>query len=297
MKRGAMIPKRTEAGGENTRGIGTRVLSLIHTLWTAVKRSREDDVPRLSAALAFYAVMSLAPLLIVVIGVAGFLWGEGTAHDAAMTGMQRFLGARQAETVGRLLDAARRPGQGIPAAVVAVAATLFAATRVFACLRDAFHRIWGSGRRQALRQRVADRAAALAMVLGAGIVFTLIIAVQSLLAAATAWIRDFFPGVRPLSLMGDPILSFLLAGVFFAVLYRVVPAVSVPLRHIWPGALFAAVLFVAGKSLFSLYLSTSLTASAYGAAASLLVLLLWTYYSFQVLLLGFEVARVHAPRG
>lgn len=270
---------------------------MIRTVWKAVKRSREDDVPRLAAALAFYTVMSLAPLLIVIIGVAGFLWGEGTAHDAAMTGMQRFLGTRQAETVGRLLDAARRPGQGIPAAVIAVGATLFAATRVFACLRDAFHRIWGSGRRGALRQALLDRAAALAMVLGAGIVFTLLIAVQSVIVAATAWIRDFLPGVRSLWFTADPAVSLLLAAVFFAVLYRVVPAVSVPFRDIWPGALTAAVLFVAGKSLFSLYLNTSLTASAYGAAASLLVLLLWTYYSFQVLLLGFEVARVHAPPG
>jgi membrane protein len=249
----------------------------------------EDRVSSMGAALSYYTLFSLAPLVLVVISIAGLAFGASAARGEVLDQLERLLGSEGASTVAAILDGASQPAESLLAAAAGMAALLLGATGAFNELQSDLDRIWRlqpSARRGGVAGFFRPKLLSFAMVLGiAGLVV-------ASLAASTA-----------LAVLGDRIahaadlgLSFVVMTAAFAMLYKILPSVRLAWRDVWFGAAVTAVLFSAGKVLIGLYLGRSGVASAFGAAGSVVLLLVWVYYSAQVLLLGAEITRLHAAR-
>jgi membrane protein len=266
-------------------------------LKTAFNAWLDDYAPSMGAALAFYTVFSIAPLLLVVISVAGLLFGEAAARSEIMEQLAQLMGADSAQTVGALLDSLNRPREGMVGTIVGVTVMLVGATTVFAELQDAMDRIWrapapppGGGVWRFLRTRLLS----MGMVLGIGFLLMVSLVLSAASAALGKWSTPWLSGV---ALVADGVnfgLSFSFVAAVCAMIYKWMPRVPVAWRDVWVGAVITALLFTLGKTLIGIYIGRSGVASAFGAAASLVVLLLWVYYSAQVFLLGAEFTSAYA---
>ena len=260
----------------------------------------DDDAPSMGAALAYYTVFSVAPLLLIVIAVAGLLFGPEAARGEIMGQLSGLLGTESARVIEDLLDSVNRPGAGILATLVGVLVLLLGATSVFAELQSALDRIWrapdrppGKGLWALLRTRLLS----LGMVLGLGFLLMASLVVSAGLSALGKWWAPWFSdGAVVLLQTLNLVVSLLLLSTLFAMIYKWMPRVRVAWSDVWVGALITALLFTLGKSLIGLYIGRSGVASAFGAAASLVVLLLWVYWSAQIFLLGAEFTWVWANR-
>jgi membrane protein len=271
------------------RGLG-RLLRDAAAAWL------QDDVPQLAAALAYYTTFSLAPLLMIAIGTAGLFFGEEAAQGRIVGQLAGLVGTRGGEAIEAMIASAQRPRTGIFAGIVGGATLLLGASGVFGQLRESLNRIWDVPSRPfAWKSLVTYRLAAFAMVLAIGfllVVSLLLSAVLSALAEMTGFDKGLW------FLVGG--LNFLvwlgLVVLLFALIYRFVPDARIPWRYVLVGALVAGVLFSVGKWAIGFYLGHSAVSSAFGAAGSLVVLLVWVYYSAQILLFGAEIAHVSAGR-
>lgn len=274
---------------------------LLRHAWQLVRETfglwAEDKVPRLGAALAYYSVFSIAPLLVIVIAVAGFVFGEQAAQGRVQREVRNTLGAPTAEALQAMIVQARETGRGALATLIGVGVLLFGASGVFGQLQDALNTIWkvtpkpGRG----LVGIVRDRFLSFAMVLGIGFLLLVSLAVTAALAALGDWAEQL-PGGAYLWQTVNSVVSFGLIALLFATIFRVLPDVKVRWSDVWVGAGVTAFLFVVGKYLIGLYLGRSSFASVYGAAGSLVVILLWVYYSSQILLWGAEFTRAYTER-
>lgn len=261
-----------------------------------VKEWAEDKVPRLGAALAYYTMFSLAPLLIIAIAIAGFVFGEEAARGRVTEELGSLINEEAAAAVEELILNARRPGAGIAATIIGSVTLLLGASGVIGQLKDSMNTIWevkpkpGRG----ILGLLKDRFLSLAMVLGIG--FMLLASL--LLTAGLDAVSEFAFGSQslvPLMILNF-VVSFAVITLLFAVIYKVLPDVKIAWRDVWVGALFTAFLFNLGKFLIGQYLARSTTASVFGAAGSLIVILLWIYYSSQILFFGAEFTQVWANR-
>ena len=263
----------------------------------AVAAWSEDYAPSMGAALAYYTLFSIAPLLLIVISVAGLVFGEEAARGQVVAELQGLMGEAGAAAIQSLLQNVNKPAQGVLATIVGVATLLVGAISVFGELQDALDRIWraparaqASGWWSLLRSRLLS----FGMVLGLG--FLLIV---SLLASAAVNAVGTFSvagyEVWPVALEAiNFVLSFALVTVTFAMIYKLMPRVRIAWRDVWVGAAATALLFAIGKLLIGLYIGRSSFASGFGAASSLVLVLLWMYYSAQIFLLGAEFTWVYA---
>lgn len=257
----------------------------------------EDKVPRLGAALAYYSVFSIAPLLVIVIAVAGFVFGEQAAEGRVEREVRSTLGAPTAEALQAMIVKARETGRGTLATLIGIGVLLFGASGVFGQLQDSLNTIWkvtpkpGRG----LVGIIRDRFLSFAMVLGIGFMLLVSLAITALLAALGDWAEEL-PGGAYLWQTVNNVASFVLIAVLFAMIFKVLPDVRLRWADVWVGAGVTALLFVAGKYLIGLYLGRSSFASVYGAAGSVVVILLWVYYSSQILLWGAEFTRAYTER-
>ncbi len=259
----------------------------------------DDRAPSMGAALAFYTLFSAAPLLLIVISVAGLVFGEQAARGEILAQLGGLVGIDTAHTIESLLQSVDRPRAGRLGAAVGLGVLLVGATTVFAELQAAMDRIWrapprpdSAGWWTVLRTRLLS----LGLVLGIGFLLTVSLVVSAALAAIGKWWAPWF---GELALVADALnfaLSFGFLSALFAMIFKWMPRVQVAWREVWTGAAITALLFTIGKSLIGLYIGRSGIASAFGAAASLAVLLLWVYYSAQIFLLGVEFTRVYAQR-
>lgn len=264
----------------------------------AVLAFNDDQAASLGAALAFYTLFSIAPLLLIVISVAGLVFGEQAARGELMDQLAVLVGRDGARTLEDLLAQVNQPEAGRWGAISGVALMLVGATTVFAQLQQALDRIWHApavpvaGVWRLLRARLLS----LGLVLGIGFLLIVSLVVSAALAALGRW---WGPGLEALAALAD-LLNFLLSlvalTVMFAMIYKWLPRAQVAWRDVALGAAVTAWLFVVAKSLLGYYLGRSGTSSAFGAAASLVVLLLWVYYSAQIFLLGAELTWVYARR-
>jgi membrane protein len=258
----------------------------------------DDKAPRLAAALAYYTLFSLAPLLIIAIGIAGLVFGEDAAQGRIMGEVQGMIGPRGAAFLQEMLAASREPSQSVTATVVGVAVLLFGATGVFGQLQDAMNTIWEVHQRpgRGWRGIATDRFLSFAMVLGTG--FLLLVSLA--LSAAFAAIGEYVGGVLPVPEVALQSVnfgvSFGLTTFLFALIFKVVPDAKIAWRDVWVGAALTALLFSIGKLVIGIYLGKSSVASTFGAAASPVVLMVWIYYSAQILFLGAEFTQVYATR-
>jgi membrane protein len=275
-----------------------RILETMKRLWTVVKKTiggyADDDLPRMGAALAYYTLFALAPVLIVAILAGGLLWGADAVRDQIMTQIQALLGQEGAHTVQAMLDAANRAAPNLLLNVIGVVTFLLGAGGAFLELQSDLDAIWrvrpktsGGLVRDFIRQKVLS----VGLVLGFGFLLLTALVISAALAAASAWFGNLAPGTKILAKAVDLAVSLGVIALLFAMIYKIVPDVDLAWRDVWVGALVSAFLFTIGKSLIGLYLGSSSFSSAYGAAASVIVVLVWVYYTSQILLAGAEFTR------
>ncbi len=259
----------------------------------------DDHAQSMGAALAFYTIFSIAPLLLIVISVAGLVFGEEAARGEIYGQLQGMLGTTGARAVQGLLESARRPGDSVPAAVFGVGLLFVAATSVFAELQDALDRIWRAPQRPrslGLWGLVRARLLSFGMILGIGFLLIVSLAFSAAMTALSRWARPDSPGWETFSGASELGANLLLLVAVFAMIYKTMPRASVAWRDVWVGAAVTSVLFLIGKALIGLYIGQSGITTAFGAAASLIVVLLWVYYSAQIFLFGAEFTWVYAQR-
>jgi len=253
----------------------------------------DDSAPSMGAALAFYALLSLAPLLLVALGLAGFFFGRDTAHDALISQVASMLGDQAAMGIETLLDAAGTRQEGLTPALVGGVLMFIGATTLFGELRADLDRIWRHTPAETggLRRQLATRAAAFLMV-----------AVIGLLLMASMLASTFFSTVGAERLgLSEPTLhalefltSFVAVTVLFAAIYKILPSKKIAWGDVWVGAAVTSLLFWVGKLAIALYLAKAAVDSSFGAAGALVVLVLWVYYSAQVFFLGAEFTKEYA---
>lgn len=257
-----------------------------------------DKASQQGAALAFYSVLSLAPLVMICLAIARLFLDEKVATTEFLTQMESMVGKEGAAAIGAMIDNSDRPATGIAAASIGLVTLLFGASGVFGQLQDAMNVIWDAKPkpRSSIWAFLRGRFLSMAMVLGTG--FLLVISL--LLSAAVSGFGNYLgANWRQLEAIIHVLHELILFGlltVLFAMMFKYLPDTKVAWRDVWLGGLITAVLFTAGKFLIGFYLGTSAVGSAYGAAGSLVVLVVWVYYSSQVLFLGAELAHAQAER-
>ena len=261
---------------------------------------KEDRASRLAASLAYYTIFSLAPLLVIAIAVAGFIWQQKAVEAQLITQIQSLVGIEGANFVADLIKSASNPSDGIIATIVGLVTLLFGALGVFNELHNALNVIWevkeekAESFLQAVKKAIVDRFLSFTMVLGIGFLLLVSLVISAGLSATQEMLGNTFP-IPEFSLqLLNLIISIGVITVLFAMIYKYLPDAEIPWRYVWPGAFVTAILFSLGKMLIGLYLGNSAVASAFGEAGSLVLLLVWVYYSAQILFFGAEFTQVYA---
>ncbi len=257
----------------------------------------DDYAPSMGAALAYYTLFSIAPLLLIVISVAGLVFGKDAASRQIFDELRGLMGVESAMAVKGLLQSVSKPHEGILATVIGVAVMLVGATSVFAELQDSLDRIWrapGMAARSGLWNLLRTRLLSFGMILGIGFLLIVSLVASAGLSALGTWWAPVFGSWALLGQVANFVLSFALITMMFALIYKTMPRVQIRWRDVWIGAAVTALLFTIGKSLIGLYIGTSSLASGFGAAGSLVVMLFWMYYSAQIFFLGAEFTSVYA---
>jgi membrane protein len=256
---------------------------------------RADKVPRMGAALAYYTIFSITPLVVISIAVAGVVFGREAAQGAIVDEIRGVVGVQTARIIEAMIMAADRPASGLLATIVGIVVLLVGASGVFGEMRDALNTIWDvqSGRQRGLLGFIKDRFASFTMVAGVGFLLLVSLVVSAALSALGALWRLYLPMSQFLLQAIDFLVSLGVIGLLFAMIYRVLPAVRLAWRDVWAGAGISALLFTVGKAAIGLYLGRTATASTYGAAGALVVLMVWVYYSAQIFYFGAEFTRLY----
>lgn len=257
-------------------------------IWEEYNR---DEVPRRAAALSFYTILSLAPLLLITIAIAGIGFGEAEVQERIVAQVTDLIGERGGQLASTVLQSASSQPGGIIATLAGLAMLLIGASGVFSELRDTLNRMWEverhvSGWRALMRERLFS----FALVLAVGFLLIVSLVASAAIAAASGMLASY---LAPALLYAfDFTLSFVVVTLLFAALYKALPQTHVPWRPALTGATVASALFIAGKLLIGLYLGKATIVNAYGAAGSLVVILLWAYFSSQIFFIGAEIAQV-----
>ena len=253
-----------------------------------------DDVPKLAAALAFYTIFSLAPVLLIAMAVASAIFGRAAAREEVMAWVATSVGSDGAALVRNILDQARKSSP--LATTIGVGAILVGASAVFVQLQDSLNQVWEIATKpeKQIRLFLRKRALSFLMVLAIGLLLLASVTLTTILSATTEAVQGYLH--IPAALLTDFHLglSLVLMALLFALIFKVLPDAEIAWRDVWIGAAATSVLFNIGKELIGLYLGRSSVGSAYGAAGSLAILLVWVYYSAQVFFLGAEFIQVYA---
>jgi membrane protein len=273
-------------------GTALKLLKLTAQEWL------QDKAPQLGAALAYYTVFSLAPLILVLLAIVGVIF----RHDPAgawsklTEQMSYFLDKSALEVVQNIAQKASQPGKSTLATIIGIALALFGASGVFGQLQDALNTVWGVKAKPGLGFWGFLRTRFLSFAMVAGVCFLLLVslAIEALLKGFSHYIQSVMPGGLTIAVSVYLIFDFAVITTLFAMIFKILPDVKTRWRDMWVGAVMTAVFFVIGKWALGLYLGSGTAASAYGAAGSLITLLLWVYYSSQILLVGAEFTQVYA---
>ncbi len=260
----------------------------------------QDKAPQLGAALAYYTVFSLAPLILILLAIIGFLFRDDPAGawNKITQQMSYFLDPSALQVVQNIAQKASQPGKSVIATIIGVALALFGASGVFGQLQDALNTIWGVKAKPGTGIWGFLRARFLSFAMVAGICFLLLVslAIEALLKGFSHYVQSVVPGGIVIALTVYLVFDFAVVVLLFAMIFKFLPDVKIQWRDVWIGAVMTAIFFGIGKWALGLYLSSGAAGSAYGAASSLITLLLWVYYSSQILLFGAEFTQVYADR-
>jgi membrane protein len=265
----------------------------------AGKKFLADDAPRLGAALAFYTALSLSPLLLAVVALAGFIFGEQAARGELVEQLRDTIGQEGASVVEQLVAKSAAGSGGVIATVIALAIVVFGASRVFTELQGALNTIWKvPGRKpdSGIWNWIKDRLLSVSLVCGTAFLLIVSLVASAILSAVNQTVTGWLPGMDLLAQVLNFLLTLGLLILLFAMIFQWLPETDLAWSDVWVGATVTAVLFSIGKYLIGLYLGKAAVGSAYGAAGALLVLLVWVYYSTQIVLFGAEITYVYAKR-
>ena len=267
--------------------------------WTltkqAVKAWSDDYAPSMGAALSYYMLFSIAPLLLIVISVAGMIFGDEAVRGELTSGLQALMGEEGAKAVEGLLTSVSEPKEGIIATVIGILVLIIGATTVFGELQNSLDRIWRAPAREdasGLWRLLRSRLMSIGMILGMAFLLMVSLVFDSVLQAlGKMWGTG---ALKAFAQVLNLVIGFAITTTVFAMIYKLMPRAKIAWHDVWVGALVTAVLFTLGKFLIGLYIGRSAVASSFGAAGSLVVVMIWVYYSAQIFLLGAEFTWVYA---
>ena len=271
-------------------------------MWSLIKESvsqwSEDYAPSMGAALAYYTIFSIAPLLVIAIAVAGFFFGQDAASGEIFAQLRGLVGDEGAAAIQGLVKSASEPGKGTFAAVAGIVTLLLGATTVFGELQSDLDRIWDAPKpeKAGLWGMLRGRLLSFGMILGIGFLLLVSLLFSAALSALShfwdAWFTEWEFVLQTLNFL----FSFAMVTGLFAMIYKLLPRCDIGWKDVWVGAIVTSLLFSVGKLLIGLYLGKSSVTSGFGAAGSLVVVLVWVYYSAQIFLLGAEFTKTYAYR-
>ena len=272
------------------------------TAWSLARETMtswsEDYASSMGAALAYYTMFSIAPLLLIVISVAGLFFGEQAARGEILDQLEGLMGVDGAHAVQALLASVNHPKAGVLATLFGFGALVIGATTVIGELQNALDRIWRAPRRRdegSIAKWVHSRLLSLGMIMGTGFLLMVSLLASALLAGVQRWFGRFVD-LGAFASAVDFVVSFAFITVAFAMIYKLMPRVRVEWRDVWIGAVVTSLLFTVGKMAIGVYIGRSAVASTFGAAASLVAMVVWVYWSAQIFLLGAEFTWVYARR-
>ena len=279
---------------------GSFVADSISLLKQTFSEWLDDKVPQLGAALAYYTVFSLAPLILLLLAIVGFLFRNDPAGawQKVTEQMSYFLDKSAIDVVQGIAQKASQPNKGVLATVIGILLALFGASGVFGQLQDALNTIWGVKTKPGVGIMGFIRSRFLSFAMVAGVCFLLLVSLvfESVLKSFSRYVQAMFPGGIVIALVVYSIFDLAVVVLLFASIFKFLPDVKIQWRDVWIGAVMTAIFFAIGKWALGLYLGSGTASSAYGAASSLITLLLWIYYSSQILLFGAEFTQVYAAR-
>lgn len=271
-------------------------------VWDVVKETAkdwsDDDASTLAAALAYYALLSLAPLLVISIGVAGWFLGPEAARGRVAGELGGIVGGEAANGIQAVVASAEGPKRGVIGALVGVVTLFVGASGVFGQLQTSLNAIWEVEPKpeRGLLGQLKDRFFSFTMVLGVAFLLLVSLVLSSLLSTLGTTLADTLPGGAVLWQIINFALSFAVITLLFAAIFKVIPDAKIQWRDVWPGAAVTALLFAIGKQLLGIYLGKAAVGSSYGAAGSIVALVVWVYYAAQILFVGAEFTQVQARR-
>ena len=275
-----------------------RPRNIYYLLKTTYNEWSRDKVPRMGAALAYYTIFSLAPLLVIAIAIAGFVFGKDAVQGQIMGQIQGLIGPESALAVQTIIQSAHKPVGGTIATVFSVIVLLIGASGVFIEMHDALNDIWKVDRKfkTGVWNLLKTRFVSFGMVLGIGFLLLVSLLLSAALSAAANYISSFIP-VPPAFLHAlDFAFSFLFIAALMALIFKLLPDASIRWSDVWVGALLTSLLFTIGKFLIGFYVGKSIRMSAYGATGAVVIVLAWVYYSAQILYFGAEFTHVFSQQ-
>jgi membrane protein len=270
---------------------------LARLVWAAIKGWSKDNVPRLGASLAYYTLFALSPILVIVIAIAGSVFGAEAVRGQIVGEIDGLIGKQGAEAIQTLLQGAHRDQAGTLAVIVGSITLIIAASGAFLELQHALNtifRVKTDPKKSGIERLILSRLRSFGLVISIGFLLLVSLLVSAALSALSTRIQHSELGGPVLLQVINLVVSLAVMTLLFGLIYRVLPDVRLAWRDVWTGAFVTSLLFSIGKFLIGLYLGQSSVASSYGAAGSVVVLLVWVYYSAQVILLGAEFTRVYA---
>ncbi len=274
----------------------------LKTAWQLFKETAaqwsDDKASRLAAALSYYTIFSIAPLLIIAIGVAGLVFGQEAASNQIFQEIRGLVGDQGAKAIQTMVESANRKDGGIVATLVGIVTLLIGASGAFGELQDALNTIWGVQLKpgHGIKAFFRRRFLSFSMVLVIGFMLLVTLVVSTIMSGLGHYLELVLPIPASVLQVLNFLLSFSVTGLLFTLIYKVLPDVTVKWKDVWIGGIFTAFLFSLGRFLMGLYLGRASVSSAYGAAGSLVIILLWIYYSSQILFFGAEFTKVFADK-
>ena len=263
-----------------------------------VRNWNEDNVSRLAAAVSCYTLISIAPLGILSVAIAGAVFGQAAARGQIASDMGSLVGTKAARAIETIILNARAPGSGISSTVFGVVVLLVGASGVFAELQSAMNTIWKVAPKagQGVMTFIRHRFFSFAMVLAVAFLLLVSLLLSAALPVVGKYFEGYLPGGEPVWQVLNVSATVAITTVLFALIFRVVPDIEVAWKDVWPGAFVTALLFTFGKLLLSLYIGRSSVTSSFGAAGSLVALVIWVYCSSQIVFFGAELTEVYSRR-
>jgi membrane protein len=274
----------------------------VGAVWSVIKETasdwKEDNASGLAAALAYYTLLSIAPMVVLAVAIAGLAFGEEAARGQISEQIGAVVGPQAGESIQSIAQNAQAPSAGVLSSIIGVIVLLFGASGVFGELQTSLNTIWevepkpGRG----IVGVIKDRFFSFTMVIGVGFLLLVSLVLSAAIAGVGTFLESSLPGGEALWMVLNIAISLGIITLLFALVFKVIPDAKISWRDVWVGAFVTAVLFTIGKLLIGLYLGKSTLTSSYGAAGSLVALVVWVYYASQVVFLGAEFTQVYARR-